>query len=213
MTHLTFLSPSHGATPSPEPVSVPAWFRGGRGIVVPLRMSTHGVSTDGAMAPCRVLRPAPRPRCPRGTFAVRTALRAHSPGRWVGFSHCLFPYVQTRSSGRTPALVLPAGDVSPCMVTAGVRVAPHHRPWPDLPAVRTPALYRCPGRDPTFASSHLGPGRLSSSGRSPMVSLWALCCWVVSRLRGAPHAARRAQSPEPSRGGPSWGRHVCASHR
>lgn len=164
--------------------------------------------------------PPSRPRVhvpSRGAFAVRTALRAHSPGRWVSLVHCSLRFdtfgraavAAFRLSSRLRVTPRPARSpqASPWRHTSGLgRTSP--------PSAPTRSVSRCPGphiapprRLPLWLatanpSSLPGPGRLGT-GRATLVASWALSCCSSAAARSltrsnAHRAMRRLRAARPS---------------
>lgn len=166
--------------------------------------------------------PPSRPRVhvpSRGAFAVRTALRAHSPGRWVSLVHCSLRFdtfgraavAAFRLSSRLRVTPRPARSpqASPWRHTSGLgRTSP--------PSAPTRSVSRCPGphiapprRLPLWLgtanpSSLPGPGRLGT-GRATLVASWALSCCSSAAARSltrsnAHRAMRRLRAARPGDG-------------
>lgn len=166
--------------------------------------------------------PPSRPRVhvpSRGAFAVRTALRAHSPGRWVSLVHCSLRF---DTFGR--AAVAAFRLSSRLRVTPRPARSPQASPWrhtSDLgltspPSAPTRSVSRCPGphiapprRLPLWLatanpSSLPGPGRLGT-GRATLVASWALSCCSSAAARSltrsnAHRAMRRLRAACPGDG-------------
>lgn len=166
--------------------------------------------------------PPSRPRVhvpSRGAFAVRTALRAHSPGRWVSLVHCSLRF---DTFGR--AAVAAFRLSSRLRVTPRPARSPQASPWrhtSDLgrtspPSAPTRSVSRCPGphiapprRLPLWLgtanpSSLPGPGRLGT-GRATLVASWALSCCSSAAARSltrsnAHRAMRRLRAARPGDG-------------
>lgn len=202
MTHLTFLFPGHDAGLSPGPASLPvvprrAWYRG----------PSQGVRTRGPRSPAD---PSPRPRVHvprRGAFAVRTALRAHSRGRWVRFFSTVYfdtfrlaAVAALRLSSRLRVTSRPArSPQSPRGATPRTLAGPPCRPHPRAPS---PAV-----RAPTWHRVSTSPSSLAGDSESSLTAgTWTREHWpgdggvlvgsVLLPVRGrtAPHARKRAQA-------------------
>lgn len=133
--------------------------------------------------------PPSRPRVhvpSRGAFAVRTALRAHSPGRWVSLVHCSLRF---DTFGRAA--------VAAFRLSSRLRVTPHPArspqasPWrhtSDLgrtspPSAPTRSVSRCPGQAPT---SHRHVAFLSGLRQRILPHRRDLDAWALAGRRWWP---------------------------